>query len=65
MTRDGVLYFENGKIQHAVNNFRWNEIPHEVSHRILGSGESIPCNGNFRIPAMLIDDFNFVDTTSF
>ncbi|MFO7659965.1 MAG: metallopeptidase TldD-related protein, partial [Candidatus Cloacimonadaceae bacterium] len=31
MTRDGVLYFENGKIQHAVNNLRFNEIPHDVT----------------------------------
>jgi len=65
MTRDGVMYFENGKIHHTVNNFRWNEIPHEVTRRIIDSGKSLPYNGNFRIPILLIDDFNFVDTTTF
>ncbi len=65
MTRDGVLYFENGKIQHAVNNFRWNEVLHEATRRILALGKSIPHSSNFRIPTMLIDDFNLVDTTSF
>ena len=65
MTRDGVLYFENGKIKHAVNNFRWNEVLHEATRRILALGESIPHSSNSRIPSMLIDDFNLVDTTSF
>ena len=65
MTRDGVMYFENGKVHHTVNNFRWNEIPHEVTRRLIDSGKSLPYNGNFRIPTLLINDFNFVDTTNF
>ncbi|MCD4650403.1 MAG: hypothetical protein K8S56_01245, partial [Candidatus Cloacimonetes bacterium] len=40
LTRDGVLAFENGAITQSVNNLRWNEIPHEVSRRILASGLS-------------------------
>lgn len=65
MTRDGVLYFENGKIKHAVNNFRWNEVLHEATRRVLALGKSIPHNTSCRIPTMLIDSFNLVDTTSF
>ncbi len=65
MTRDGVLYFEKGKIKHAVNNLRWNEIPHEVTRRIMAMGPSQLVEAYAKIPTMLIDDFNFVDKTSF
>ena len=65
MTRDGVLYFENGKIKHTVNNFRWNEVLNEVTLNILALGESILKDAYTRVPTMLIKDFNFVDTTSF
>ncbi len=65
MTRDGVLYFENGKVKHTVNNFRWNEVLHEATRRILALGESILKDAFTRVPTMLIKDFNFVDTTSF
>lgn len=65
MTRDGVLYFEKGKIKNAVNNLRWNEIPHEVTRRILAMGPSQLVEAYAKIPTMLIDDFNFVDKTSF
>lgn len=65
MTRDGVIYFENGKPKHAVNNFRWNEIPHEATKRIIALGKNTISNNHMDLPPMLIDDFNFVDTTRF
>jgi len=65
MTRDGVLYFEDGKVKHAVNNLRFNEIPHEATKRILALGESIACESTVMMPTLLVDNFNFVDTTSF
>jgi len=65
MTRDGVLYFEDGKVKHAVNNLRFNDIPHETTKRILALGESILCDSSAKMPTLLVDDFNFVDTTSF
>lgn len=65
MTRDGVLYFEDGHIKHAVNNFRFNEIPHLATRRILAMGPSLPVSSATCLPTMLIDDFNFVDKTSF
>lgn len=65
MTRDGVLYFEDGKIRHAVNNLRFNEMPHDATRRILALGkQELPSMSSY-IPTMLIDAFNFVDKTSF
>ncbi len=65
MTRDGVLYFENGKVKHAVNNLRFNEIPHDATRRILALGASRLASASSMLPTMLIDNFNFVDKTSF
>ena len=65
MTRDGVLYFEDGKIKHAVNNLRFNEIPHEMTRRILALGAEELASPYGIVPTTLIDDFNFVDKTSF
>ncbi|MDD2331373.1 MAG: metallopeptidase TldD-related protein [Candidatus Cloacimonetes bacterium] len=65
MTRDGVLYFENGKIKHAVNNLRFNEIPHDMTKRILALGTNQVVESYLDLPTMLIDGFNFVDKTSF
>ena len=65
MTRDGVMYFENGKILHAVNNFRFNEPLHELTHRILTTGVSTQIDINHKVPTMLIDKFNLVDKTTF
>jgi len=65
MTRDGVLYFEDGKVKNSVNNFRFNEIPIDVTKRILALGKSVALTPQHKIPTMLVDDFNFVDATSF
>jgi predicted Zn-dependent protease len=65
LTRDGVRYFENGEVLHTVTNFRWNEIFHDATRRLLGLGKSIQQEHYAKIPSMLIDDFNFVDVTTF
>jgi len=65
LTRDGVIYFENGKIKNSVNNFRWNEIIHDATRRILALGKSVQQEYFSRVPTLLIDDFNFVDVTTF
>lgn len=65
LTRDGVLYFKDGKVQKSVNNFRWNEIPHDVARRILALGKAEINGGWAIIPTMLIKDFTFVDNTRF
>lgn len=65
MTRDGVLYFEDGKPLYAVNNLRFNEIPHEFTRRIIAIGKEKLVSSRAIVPMMLIKDFNFVDKTSF
>lgn len=65
LTRDGVLYFEEGKLTNSVTNFRWNEIFHEATKRILALGKSVQKEYYAKVPTMLIKDFNFVDTTTF
>ena len=65
MTRDGVMYFENGKIQNAVNNFRFNEQLHEITKRIIATGKCVQIDSKVKVPSILIDKFHFVDKTSF
>jgi predicted Zn-dependent protease len=65
MTRDGVLYFENGKVRHAVNNLRFNEIPHLATRRILALGKPVLASSYMSLPPLLIEGFNFVDKTTF
>ncbi|MDO9578058.1 MAG: metallopeptidase TldD-related protein [Candidatus Cloacimonadales bacterium] len=65
LTRDGVLYFEDGKIQKSVTNFRWNEILHDATKRILSMGPTVQQEYYAKVPTLLIDDFNFVDVTTF
>jgi len=65
LTRDGVLYFEDGKIQKSVTNFRWNEILHDATKRILAMGPVVQQDFHAKVPTLLIDDFNFVDVTTF
>ena len=64
-TRDGVWYFEDGKIKYAVNNLRFNEIPHDATRRIISTGKNELALPHSLLPAMLIDNFNFVDKTTF
>jgi predicted Zn-dependent protease len=65
MTRDGVMYFEDGEIKHAVNNFRFNEQIVEMTHRILATGTPVQLTSDTKVPSMLIDGFTFVDKTTF
>ncbi len=65
LTRDGVLYFENGEIKRSVTNFRWNDIIHDATKRIIAIGPSVQQEYYAKVPTVLIDDFNFVDVTTF
>lgn len=58
LTRDGVFYIENGKIQYAVKNFRFNESPANmlINLAALGKTERV---GRHILPAMKVRDFNF------
>lgn len=41
LTRDGLYYVEDGKIQHGVINFRWNESPLAVFKNIIGASKPV------------------------
>jgi predicted Zn-dependent protease len=65
LTRDGVLYFEDGEIKHSVTNFRWNEILHDATKRIIALGQAVQVEHYAVLPTIMFDDFNFVDVTTF
>ena len=58
LTRDGTFYIENGKIRHAIKNFRFNESPAAMLSNLEALGRSVRI-GNNMVPAMKIRDFNF------
>jgi predicted Zn-dependent protease len=66
LTRDGVYLVENGRVQGAVNNFRFNESPVDLLGRITEIGRTEPTlsrewSDYFRrtaMPAIRIPDFN-------
>ena len=69
MTRDGTFYIEDGKVQHGVLNFRFNEsLIHmlsnvvEMSLPVRASGEE---SFDMVVPAMKVRDFNFTEVTKF
>jgi predicted Zn-dependent protease len=69
MTRDGTFYIENGKLQHGVRNFRFNQsLPHmlcnveEMSTPVRASGEE---SFDMVVPAMKVREFNFTEVTKF
>lgn len=65
LTRDGVNYFEDGVIKNSVTNLRFNESHTEMSKRILALGNLEQTGFGTKVPWMLVDDFNFVDVTTF
>jgi predicted Zn-dependent protease len=66
LTRDGVYLVENGKVQGAVNNFRFNESPVDLLGRISEVSRTEPTlprewNDYFTrtaMPAIRVPDFN-------
>jgi predicted Zn-dependent protease len=65
LTRDGVFWIENGKVQHPVNNFRWNDSPISVLRNTLAASRAeraAPRGGGARpllVPALKVGEFNF------
>ncbi|HLW86469.1 MAG TPA: TldD/PmbA family protein [Candidatus Sulfotelmatobacter sp.] len=69
MTRDGTFYVENGRLQHGVRNFRFNE---SLIHMLANvEAMSIPARASGEesfdmvVPAMKVRDFNFTEVTKF
>ena len=58
LTRDGTFLVENGKIKHAVKNFRFNESPMAVLNKVENMSKSVRVGGSL-VPAMHASEFNF------
>lgn len=58
LTRDGTFYIENGRIKHAVKNFRFNESPIIMLNNIDALARPERMRGNM-IPPMRVRDFTF------
>jgi predicted Zn-dependent protease len=58
LTRDGTFYVEDGKILHAVKNFRFNESPVIMLNNLDALGRPMRVQGNL-IPPMRVRDFTF------
>jgi predicted Zn-dependent protease len=58
LTRDGLYYIENGKIKHAIKNFRFNESPVIMLNNLEALGKPVRINGSL-VPPMKIRDFTF------
>ena len=64
LTRDGTFLFENGKISHACQNFRFNESPLFILNNLesLGKAERLAGTeqgGAIVMPSIKVRDFNF------
>jgi PmbA protein len=69
MTRDGTFLVKNGRVQHGVRNFRFNQsLIHMLSNV---DAMSIPQRSSGEesfdmvVPAMKVRDFNFTEVTKF
>jgi predicted Zn-dependent protease len=58
LTRDGTFYVENGRIVHAVKNFRFNESPVIMLNNVDALGAPMRVGGSL-IPPMRLRDFTF------
>jgi predicted Zn-dependent protease len=58
LTRDGTFFVENGRIKHAVKNFRFNESPVIMLNNIDALAKPVRIRGNL-IPPMRLRDFTF------
>jgi len=69
MTRDGTFLVENGRVQHGIRNFRFNEsLIHMLSNVESMSVPVRACGEesfDMVVPAMKVRDFNFTEVTKF
>ncbi len=64
LTRDGTFFIENGKIKHAIKNFRFNESPIIMLNNLDALGRQQRVSGSDAgitslMPVMRIRDFTF------
>ncbi len=58
LTRDGTFYVEDGKVKHAIKNFRFNESPIIMLNNVDALGQPVRMQGNL-VPPMRVRDFTF------
>ncbi len=58
LTRDGTFFIENGRIKHAIKNFRFNESPIIMLNNVDALGTPTRVRGNL-IPPIRARDFTF------
>jgi len=58
LTRDGTFFIENGKIQYAIKNFRFNESPIIMLNNLETMGTPVRVGGNL-FPPIRARDFTF------
>jgi PmbA protein len=69
MTRDGTFLVENGRVQHGVRNFRFNESLISMLSNVEAMSAPVRASGeesfDMVVPAMKVRDFNFTEVTKF
>jgi predicted Zn-dependent protease len=69
MTRDGTFYVENGRVQHGVRNFRFNQSLIHLLSKVEAMSVPVRASGeesfDMVVPAMKVRDFNFTEVTKF
>jgi len=69
MTRDGTFFVEDGKVQHGVLNFRFNESLIHLLSNVEAMGSLVRASGeesfDMVVPAMKVGEFNFTEVTKF
>src|SRR5688572_4273774 len=58
LTRDGTFFIENGKIEYAIKNFRFNESPIIMLNNLEAMGTPVRQGGNL-FPPIRARDFTF------
>jgi predicted Zn-dependent protease len=62
LTRDGTFLVENGRIVHAVNNFRFNESPIAMLQDVQALSAPVRANGAM-VPGMRLGKFTFTSVS--
>jgi predicted Zn-dependent protease len=69
MTRDGTFYVENGRVQHGVRNFRFNQSLIHMLSSVDAMSVPVRASGDESFdmvaPAMKVREFNFTEVTKF
>jgi PmbA protein len=69
MTRDGTFLIQDGKLQHGIRNFRFNQSLIEMLSKVEAMSKARRASGeesfDMVVPAMKVRDFNFTEVTRF